>query len=100
MNRIDLDMLCAIADVYMTRQEERLLQTTEPSAARALCERIAPEFLLLVRALFRIVPVYDELILVANRNNLASKKISAFLYPYFTKLRQSSIDKTSLLTTL
>ena len=25
------------------------------------------------------VPVYDELILVANRNNLASKKISAFL---------------------
>ena len=25
------------------------------------------------------VPVYDELILVANKNNLASKKISAFL---------------------
>lgn len=61
MNRIDLDMLCAIADVYMTRQEERLLQTMEPSAAHAFCERIAPEFLLFVRALFRIAPVYDEL---------------------------------------
>ena len=61
MNRIDLDTLCAIADVYMTRQEERLLQTMEPSAAHVFCERIAPEFLLIVRALFRIAPVYDEL---------------------------------------
>ena len=61
MNRIDLDMLCAIADVYMTRQEEQLLKTTEPSAARALFEQIAPEFSTLVRALFRIATVYDEL---------------------------------------